>query len=502
MFKSFAYLGLVVVGQVAATAIDSSSHQIAAIQTIGNAPDTLAEVVVGLAAEREILADTKSENLLVQAAKSTTFTTKSKNEKGFGIGEFILGLFMLPFALVLLWKNEKKLVTYAKVITQARSSVREVDFAGVTEEENLALVHGEGETEQKETLADQKFKVEVENSYRLVRTVEMFQWQETRHEEKQGDQTRIWYSHSKSWSSSKIDSASFHEQAGHENPSASWPFVSETITAQNVTIGKFRLNHAQISRLGTEARVFNFKDDGAAAIEETLSPLEQNNFAAFAVKGAYLVSSATEHTNESEHVGQYRVKFHFNEVGKTTVMSQAIKDDEGQFTFRKWNPSKLQVAYGISTDADSDGPCASLACCYLCKCVNCCLNAMFEEVIDVCRDGKLAAEEYFKSQDEALDTAAKVIRPLGIFLTMFGIYCLFAPIIQTLAWIPLIGGLLSTVAAVAAFIVAFIIGGTLSTLTIAIAWVFFRPLVGIALLTLTSVGVYLIFFLDWEKVLA
>lgn len=96
------------------------------------------------------------------------------------------------------------------------------------------------------------------------------------------------------------------------------------------------------------------RDNAAAAIEETLPALQQNNFAAFTTDGAYLVSSATEHDNKSEHIGQYRVKFHFNKVGKTTVMSQAIKDNDNQFTFRKWNPNKLRVSYGCSTEVDSD----------------------------------------------------------------------------------------------------------------------------------------------------
>ena len=49
-------------------------------------------------------------------------------------------------------------------------------------------------------------------------------------------------------------------------------------------------------------------------------------------------------------------------------------------------------------------------------------------------------------------------------------------------------------AAVAAFIVAFIIGGTLAVFTIALAWIFFRPLLGILLLAVSGVGIYLTFF--------
>ena len=122
------------------------------------------------------------------------------------------------------------------------------------------------------------------------------------------------------------------------------------------------------------------------------------------------------------------------------------------------------------------------------------MGTFFEETVDVAEDGSKTAEKFFNDQEEKLSTAAKIIRPLGIFLTILGIYLLFSPIMSTLAWIPLIGGLLSNVVAFAAFLTALIVGGTISCLVIGVAWVFFRPLVGVPLLAATIVGFYFIFF--------
>jgi hypothetical protein len=83
-----------------------------------------------------------------------------------------------------------------------------------------------------------------------------------------------------------------------------------------------------------------------------------------------------------------------------------------------------------------------------------------------------------------------------MILTILGLYLLFAPVIALLNWIPLVGALLGSVAAIAAFLFALLVGLTLSTLTIAIAWVFFRPLIGIPLLCLTACGIYIAFFFD------
>ena len=65
--------------------------------------------------------------------------------------------------------------------------------------------------------------------------------------------------------------------------------------------------------------------------------------------------------------------------------------------------------------------------------------------------------------------------------------------------IPLVGWLMSWIVALAAIIFAVIVGLTLSVLTIAIAWVFFRPLIGIPLLLIVGVSVYLTWFYDWGK---
>ena len=106
-------------------------------------------------------------------------------------------------------------------------------------------------------------------------------------------------------------------------------------------------------------------------------------------------------------------------------MAQQIQDNEDVPTFRKWNPEKKFVTYGQSTDADADTTCGNPLCCYICMCVNCCMNTMFEEVVDVARDGKLQSEAYFVEQESLLGTSAKMIRLSGIFMCIFGHYLLF-----------------------------------------------------------------------------
>ena len=108
----------------------------------------------------------------------------------------------------------------------------------------------------------------------------------------------------------------------------------------------------------------------------------------------------------------------------------------------------------------------------------------------------MSAVEYFDEEAKKMKTAARIIRPLGIFLTILGLFFLFMPVIKLLQWIPLVGWLLGGVVGIAAFVFALIVGSTVACLVIAIAWVFYRPLIGVLMLTLVGIGVYFIFFFN------
>ena len=166
---------------------------------------------------------------------------------------------MIPFSLVLLWKNEKKLVTYAKVIKEAREEVRTIESEKPADENDYMLAHCIGTAENAVELSDQAFGATASNSYRLVRQVEMYQWRETSHSKEVNGNTETTYEYSKEWSSNYIDSSNFVERS-KKNPTNTWPFKSETFTAQTVTMGKFRLGPAQVARLGRKDEMYQWED--------------------------------------------------------------------------------------------------------------------------------------------------------------------------------------------------------------------------------------------------
>lgn len=88
--------------------------------------------------------------------------------------EFICGVILIPLALTVLWKNEKKIVTYNKYIDSMKKAMTEADPLAPKPDNNGKLVHFSGVAHNAVQLADAPFGVFADNCYRLKRCVEMY----------------------------------------------------------------------------------------------------------------------------------------------------------------------------------------------------------------------------------------------------------------------------------------------------------------------------------------
>ena len=83
-------------------------------------------------------------------------------------------------------------------------------------------------------------------------------------------------------------------------------------------------------------------------------------------------------------------------------------------------------------------------------------------------------------------TTTCCFRLLGWLIMYIGIVCLFSPIIAVFKWIPLVGWLIAHLLSVVVYIFAFIVSLCLTLITIALAWLWYRPLYGLCLLLVVS----------------
>jgi hypothetical protein len=189
--------------------------------------------------------------------------------------------------------------------------------------------------------------------------------------------------------------------------------------------------------------------------------------------------------------------------GDVTVLSQQIYNKQDNvWTFRKWNPYKKDAEFGEDVGADDledVGTCRTV-CCLCCVIVGKCFNAVIEEVVDELEEKHRGAKDLLKSSDKEMQKLGCCFRPLGVLLSFFGWYLLFSPTIAFLNWIPLIGKLLGWVASAIAVIVGCICGVQNALLVMGIAWLRFRPLLGILLLVGFGLGIAAIFIVPtWIK---
>jgi len=188
--------------------------------------------------DSKLVADSAAPIKLAESSTEQSFSTNSKKDKGGGaFASFVVGLFLIPFTLVLIWKNEKKIVMYAKVITKAKKALKG-DVKTAVEDNDLDLVHTIGDCHTDEIFKDEDFAVEVNNSYKMLRKCEMLQWIEHREER---DKKTI-YTYSREWRAHHVNSDSFNQSASHANPNNTWPFETKTTMAEKIDLNGFTLN--------------------------------------------------------------------------------------------------------------------------------------------------------------------------------------------------------------------------------------------------------------------
>ena len=178
--------------------------------------------------------------------------------------------------------------------------------------------------------------------------------------------------------------------------------------------------------------------------------------------------------------------------GPTSIIAQQIHNGS-HFSFRQWNPKKLDVPLDQINDPDEETVCLVCACLPCCTCIDKCFQSIFKETIEFVVEDPKSKADIFKEQHETNDLTTSLFRFGGWFMQFAGINLFFSPLIYTLSWIPLVGFLMANGVSFIVAIFALVLSGTLTALTIGLAWIYYRPLYGAILLGLVGVGVGIMF---------
>lgn len=367
----------------------------------------------------------------------TTYGQRVKKSFG-GIGS---GLLLLVVGTILLWWNEGRAVKTTKMLKEAAGvTVEMTDIGTIDPQFDGKLVHATGMTATIDSLIDPDFGIGV-TGVKLVRKVEYYQWVEkskstTKDKVGGSQETTTTYTYEKKWVSSPVNSGEFHNPKYQGANRIKIAVDDLRQTAENVTFGAYRLSKSQIASIsGEQPYVFSesdteritnelFKEECQA--DTTLSVKIQNNVVSFGRKSG------------TPEVGDVRV------------------------TFTKVLPCEVSLMAQVSGDTFVP------------------FTAKNGKSFDVLQTGVLSADQMYEGQHSANKMWLWILRILGIFLVIGGLKGIFG-FLETLAKVvPFIANIIGA----GVGLVCSLVGFAWSFIVIAIAWLAYRPVLGISLIVI------------------
>ncbi|XP_043934536.1 transmembrane protein 43 isoform X2 [Protopterus annectens] len=352
-----------------------------------------------------------------------------------------IGVLMFALSFYLLFSNEGRALQTANSLNEGLSlvvSLEDVNF--VNQQIDGKLVHLTGPLRTSKPLFDPNYGISIQAA-KLKRQVEMYQWVEyddSREYEENGEvkkETR--YSYNTEWKSEVVDSRKFDREIGHENPSAK-AVECFTAAAHDIALGKFLLSKGLIEEIN------NFKQISLAKLE---SP-----HAEIVVDEDYFYHSSNPRRPE---VGDLRVSFFYAGLSEGESMQ---------------SPADVVTVVAQQRGSRLDS-----------------YKTKSGDELEILYMESLSAKEVFERQHEGNFMKTWALR-VGGWLMMFVGINLMTRILHTLVdWFPVVRDLVNLGLKLFAASVA----TSLSLLTVAVGWLFYRPIWALLIAVLALVPIVL-----------
>jgi len=362
-------------------------------------------------------------------------------------GVLIGGLLFLV-AFPLLFKNEGCAVTSYRALTEGRGAVVEGKADTIDPALDKKLVHMTGEAKTEEILEDTEFNVKA-NAIALRRAVAMYQYEEKSETKKKknlgGSETTVTtYTYEKTWKDGLIDSSDFKDPDAPKNPT-DMPFRDRGEEAKVVTFGAHTLSPGLISDIRNSVKLPVTKETLEAVPEDLRAKypdLQVNS------EELYLGKDPA-----NPAIGDMKISFTVVKPAEVSILSQQ--------TGSSFEPFPTSVG----------------------------------EPVERLQMGNVSADAMFAAAEGEVATRTWMIRGGGFFLMFMGLSMVFAPLSVAGDVVPFIG----TMFRYGTALVAGVMAAFFSLVTIAIAWIVYRPLLGVILLAVAIGLVVLVKMMAGKK---
>ena len=236
------------------------------------------------------------------------------------------------------------------------------------------------------------------------------------------------YSYTKEWSNELIDSGSFNK-SGHDNPTQKL-YEDKYYKSTDVKVGAFSLSSDQINMLSTDGVYNTFSEDKISGLELSIS-------------GNYITNSKDLSKPE---IGDVRISFVYNNSTDVSILA-------------------VQRGNTFVDFVSSAG-----------------------KTVNRVMDGQHSGAEMINVIKQENKMIKWILRVAGVLICVIGFATILKPISAITSYVPILGSLVGA----AVGLVSFVLGLGLSLIVIAIAWIRFRPLLGIGLLAVVVALVVLL----------
>lgn len=344
----------------------------------------------------------------------------------------VVGLVLVVASMPLLWWNEGRSVDRAKALADGLERVVAVPADKVDTANEAGLVHLSARAIAGAPLVDGVFGLSAD-ALKLRRVVEMYQWVEEKEErtvqETGGsERTETTYRYHRAWAEGAVDSGRFRIPEGHVNPAAP-PYRTADFVAARITVGAFVLSAPFVSEI--------------------------DRFQELAVTEAMVAAAPPD------------IRQRFRPVGGTLYSGDPSAPQVGDLRvgFRAIGPQEISAVGRQSGDLIEP---------YRTRTGEIALLQM----------GRAGAEAMFADARDENALLTWVLRLVGFVLMWLGLALVLGPFKILADVLPILGSLVGAGVAAVTGLVAF----GVSFVTIGVAWLAYRPLVGGGLLLVAAVA--------------
>ena len=430
------------------------------------------------------------------------------------------GFLMFVLGTALLWWNEGRAVKTEKMLDEAGNAYVEMENPNKKDASlEGELICGTAMATTEDSLVDAQFGIGAK-AISIRRNVEYYQWVEhsqTKREDKLGGKevTTTTYTYTKEWVSSPIESSDFHDPA-YQNKNSVLTTIDESEQwAENVKWGAYTLSESLFHRISSREAI------DLAIAEDLLKQFDKSTQAAYERAHGVVNTAINKISQPAQPVQQpaqvaipdsikallpdsVRAKLDSiqavtDSLNKQMANAENKKDlqyvhqasnvlyfgrvpgspevGDVRVTFEKVVPAKVTVMAVV--DGDSFKP-------YKAK-----NGKRFQTLVM----GKKSGDEIIEGEKEANNMILWALRILGIMIIIGGLKGIFGFLETILKVVPFIAGIFGW----GVGIVCTVVGIVWSLIVIALAWLFYRPVLAICLLAIAGFLIWVFAFKGKDK---